>query len=85
MSSFLRKVDKSGVNGISVLALLIPLSYTIVCRTPRSYSKLLTLENMRQGARYNIRNEVVIGALLLPGGLGSARESTHRSFVMGDY
>jgi hypothetical protein len=25
-----------------------------------------------QGARYNIKNEVVIGALLLPSGLGSA-------------
>jgi len=35
------------------------------------------MEKKMQGARYNIKNEVVIGALLLPGGLGSARTSTH--------
>ena len=43
-------------------------------------SKFLTLKNTQRGARYNIRNEVVIGALLLPGGLGSERESTLRPF-----
>jgi hypothetical protein len=36
---------------------------------------------MRQGVRYNITNEVVIGALLLPGGLGGARELTTCLFV----
>jgi len=34
--------------------------------------KRATLKKTCQGARYNIKNEVVIGALLLPGGLGSA-------------
>ncbi len=33
---------------------------------------LLTLKSRRQGVRYNVTNEVVIGALLLPGGLGGA-------------
>lgn len=33
-----------------------------------------------QGVRYNITNEVVIGALLLPGGLGGAREFSTCSF-----
>jgi len=41
---------------------------------------------MRQGVRYNITNEVVIGALLLPGGLGGARESTLAHFsVLGSH
>jgi hypothetical protein len=40
---------------------------------------------MPQGARYDIKNEVVIGALLLPGGLGSARESTHCPFRLLGY
>jgi len=35
----------------------------------------LKLIKTGQGARYNIKNEVVIGALLLPSGLGSARTS----------
>jgi hypothetical protein len=46
---------------------------------------LFTLKKSQQGARYNIQNEVVIGALLLPGGLGSARESTHYPFHLLGY
>jgi hypothetical protein len=42
--------------------------------------KLFTVKTP-QGVRYNITNEVVIGALLLPGGLGGARELTVAYFV----
>ena len=77
---------KRGVKAAIPLALLVPLSYTIVRLAPRSeYSNYSPLKTP-QGVRYNITNEVVIGALLLPGGLGGARKLTtcpFRVLVMG--